>query len=461
MTEALRRKGRWSVLAAVGLGSFLTALDTSAVNAILPTIRGKFGADFEQAQWVITIYLLGLTGLQLSFGRLGDARGHRTIFSLGFVVFVVSSVACALSQSLAQLIGARALQAVGGAMISANAPALLTQHFPARERGRVLGLQASMVYLGLTLGPSLGGWLADAWDWHGIFWINAPLCAAALVIIWTVIPADPGRELQEPFDLLGAALFLTGMVAFMIALNRGPDWGWGSPLTLGILCAAAALGVVFYRLESRLAAPMLDLRLFHSWEFSSATLCALANYIAIYAVVYLTPHTLITLRGWSTAEAGRLLTAQPLMMALISPWAGNWSDRVGTRLPSTLGLLIMSAGLLVLAFQSASTSWVYLAFGLGLAGLGTGLFTSPNNSALLGAAPRDRQGIASALLATARNGGMVLGVGLAGAVVSTAEGAGANEYHAVGWAFAVAAFVGVLGALLAARRVEERAVEDA
>jgi EmrB/QacA subfamily drug resistance transporter len=276
-----------------------------------------------------------------------------------------------------------------------------------------------MTYLGLMVGPALGGWLAKAFGWRWIFYINVPIGAIALALGAFAIQDDRPEGAGEPFDFRGALLFTAGLVALLIALNQGHSWGWVSAPTLLLFAVAAILLAVFVVVERRRSAPMLDLSLFRSRVFSAATVSALLNYVCVYSIIFLLPFLLIQGRGLDTQQAGLVLTAQPLVMAIVAPISGTLSDRIGSRLLSTLGMLILAAGLVLLALLAPHASLWAIAGALAFVGLGVGIFVSPNNSALMGAAPRHRQGIASGVLATARNVGMVLGIGFAGAIFTT------------------------------------------
>jgi len=458
--EASRRLGlsrKWWVLLAVGSGSFMSALDASVVNTILPLLNQAFG-NVATVEWVVTIYLLVVSGLLLGFGRLGDIRGHKLTYLSGYAVFVAASALCGLAPRVEVLIVARAVQALGAAMLFANSPAILTGSFPASERGRALGLQGTMTYLGLTAGPSLGGWLATVFGWRAVFFINVPVGLVALLIGWRSIPYDTPSGRRERFDLLGAFIFLLGLSGLLLALNQGYAWGWRSPLTLGLLAAATLLLAVFLLVEWRVPSPMLDLSLFRRRAFSAATASAVLNYVCAYCMLFLLPFALIQGRGLNPSQAGLVLTAQPLVMAIAAPLSGTLSDRVGTRLPGTLGMLVLSAGLFLVSRLGPSAPLSSVALGLAVVGLGSGLFTSPNNSALMGAAPRHRQGIAGGVLALARNVGMALGVGLAGAVFTTvlAQASGAPSpatiFSAVSLGLLVASGLAMLGALTSAVR---------
>lgn len=438
-------RSRWWILLGIGLGTLMTALDGSVVNITLPVIgqtlcrHAEAAACVSELEWIVTIYLLVLTALLLSFGRLGDLWGHKSVYLAGFGIFVLSSILCSLAPSIPILILCRAIQAFGGAMLAANSPAILTKNFPASERGRALGLQATMTYLGLTIGPTLGGWLTDHLGWRAVFYINVPFGALAVWLSWRYIQPDRPAEQPEHFDLAGAATFMVALICLLLGLNQGHAWGWSSPPILALLGGAALLSAIFLRLESRLRFPMLDLTLFRNLNFTAAVSSAVLNYICVYSVLFLMPFYLQQGRSFSPAQAGMILTAQPIIMALIAPISGAASDRIGTRLPSQIGMVILAVGCLLLSRLGASSSLPQITLALGVVGLGTGMFISPNNSALMGAAPRHRQGIAAGVLATARNFGMVLGVGFTGAIFSTLASRSGASSPTAGQALAAAA----------------------
>jgi len=445
-------------LIAVGVGTFMSALDGSVVNIVLPVVNRALGGDIATIEWVVTIYLLVLSAFLLSFGRLGDLRGHKSVYIAGFAIFVLGSALCGLAPTAQALIAFRALQALGAAMLAANSPAILTKHFPSAQRGQALGLQATMTYLGLTVGPSLGGWLTGQFSWRAVFYINVPVGLLALGLGLRFIPHDAPAERAEQFDLPGAFVFMLGLVALLLGLNQGHAWGWTSPVILGLLAAAGLLLGLFLLIERRVPHPMLDLSLFQRRIFSAATGSAILNYMCVYSIIFLLPFYLIQGRNLSPAQAGLILTTQPLIMALVAPLSGTLSDRIGTRLPSTGGMAVLALGLFYLSRLGDQAQLGEVTVALAVCGLGIGLFTSPNNSALMGAAPRQRQGIAAGILASARSFGMVLGVGLAGAIFTTvlahgqANGSATALFDAVDASFLAATGIAALGMLTSAVR---------
>jgi len=443
---------KWLVLVSIGIGSLMAALDGSVVNTILPVVRDTFSSNVATVEWVVTIYLLVLSGLLLTFGRLGDLRGHKSIYGWGFGIFVACSALCGTAQTPGMLILFRGAQAIGAAMLASNAPAILTGNFPGNMRGRALGLVSMMTYIGLTIGPSFGGWLAQAFGWRSVFYINVPIGLLALILSMTFIPKDVPAENGQRFDLPGGLLFLSGLTALLLGLNKGADWGWASLPVLGLFFGSFLLLVSFIQVERRSSSPMLDLNLFRIPLFSAATFSAVLNYICVYTITFLLPFYLIQGRGMDPAQAGLLLTAQPIIMAIAAPISGSLSDKIGSRWPGMIGMGLLSSGLFMLARLDAATPLLFVGLGLAVAGLGTGTFISPNTSALMGSAPPQRQGIASGVQAAARNAGMVLGIGLAGAIFTThlAQNTPDALYHGIDMAFVAAGGIAVLGIVMSA-----------
>ncbi|MEN6367164.1 MAG: MFS transporter [Thermoguttaceae bacterium] len=446
---------KWLVLISLGIGTFMSALDASIVNAILPIIQQKLHTQLDAVQWVVTVYLLIVSGLLLTFGRLGDIWGHRPVCVWGFALFVSGSVLCGLAPGITMLIAARGCQAIGAAMIFASSPAILTKTFPAAQRGQALGLQATMTYLGLAFGPSLGGWLTDAFGWQSVFFVNVPVGAVAIAACRRFVPVDARHAMREPFDWAGALTFMVGLLALLLALNQAHQWGWHSWPIIGLFVVSMAFLAAFVQIQRRSLYPMLDLTLFRRLLFSMSLLSALLNYTCTAMITFLMPFYLIRHLGWSPSKAGTLLTVQPLMMAIAAPTSGTISDRLRhPSLPATLGMAVMTVGVGWLGCLKPDSGWLAIAVGLAVVGLGTGAFISPNNSALMGSAPRHRQGIAAGMMATARNLGMVLGVGLAGAVATTvlAYRPGATLHDAIVMSFWVAVGLATVGIFTSAAR---------
>lgn len=449
-------EANWWVLVTVGLGTFMSALDGSVVNTLLPVLGRALGTSVAGIEWVTTVYLLVISGLLLSVGRAGDLFGHKRFYLAGFVMFVVGSALCGLARTAALLIALRALQALGASMLMATGPAILTRSFPMTMRGRALGALGTFTYLGLTVGPSFGGWLAGAYGWPSVFYINVPVGIVAILLAMRWVADDRAARRHETFDFVGAGLFTTGLVALLVALNQGHAWGWTSALTIGLIAISVVLLITFVRVELGREHPMLDLTLFRGRVFSAAAASALLNYACVYSVLFVLPFLLIQGRGLTASQAGIVLTAQPIIMAVVAPVSGTMSDRLGSRGLATIGMLVLGFGMVLLALLVVHGSLAAIAGALAVVGLGVGTFVSPNNSALMGAAPLHRQGIASGVLATARNVGMVLGVGFAGAVFTTVLARSATPTSglpaAVRASLLAAAMLAAIGTVLSALR---------
>lgn len=417
--ENWESNGKWWVLLSIGVGTFMSALDISIINTILPIVTKAFQATVNQTEWISLIYLLFVSGLLPSFGRLGDLKGHKSIYLMGFFLFILGSLLCALSPSVSFLILSRSLQAFGAAMLSSNSPAILTKNFPPTQRGQSLGLQATMTYLGLTVGPSLGGWLTELWGWRSVFTINIPVGIIAFLLSAHFIPQEKPYARDVKFDFIGAILFLSGLTALLIGLNMASEWGWFSALTLGLIFCAIVLLVTFVWWEKHTAEPMLDLNLFSIPTITRSISAAVINYLCVYSNLFLMPFYLLQGRALLPARAGLIISIQPFIMAITAPISGTLSDKIGTRIPAFAGMVILAIGTILLSLINNTTPLLLVLFFLAIFGLGIGIFITPNSSAIMGSAPANQIGIAAGLLATARNVGMVLGIGVSGAVFTT------------------------------------------
>jgi EmrB/QacA subfamily drug resistance transporter len=452
------------VLLSVGLGTFMSALDASVVNTVLPVIRADYHVPVEVIQWVSTTYLLIMGSLLLTFGRLGDLRGHKRVYLAGLVVFVPASVLCGISPSVEMLIASRVLQGIGAAIVVSTAPAILIGSVHPSRMGQALGLQAAITSIGLALGPSLGGWLTDQWGWRTIFFMNVPVGVAAFAIGHRYIPEEKSPPLrEETFDRVGALLFLAAFLVLQVALSRGNDWGWLSAPTLGVFAGSAALGYLFLRQETTATSPMLHLALFRNRLFSFSVGSALVNYICMASVLFLVPFYLIQGRGFSAAKAGMVMTAQFLSMVVTAPVSGRIADRVGSRIPATTGMAILAVGLFILSAMDGESPLHLTVLGLVVTGVGVAIFVTPNNSAMLGTAPPGRKGIASGILATSRLLGMATGVSLAGAILAGVVGGRSAHgippervFKAIHLGFLAAGVMASGGTVLTAARSEGR-----
>lgn len=440
------------VLLVVAGGTLLSTLAGSSITLALPAIGRDLGLPIDLTRWVMIAFLLSVTVSLLVAGRAGDLLGHRRLYLGGFLLFGLTSLACGLARGFPMLVGGRVLQGMAGAMVMAAGPALITTTLPSGRRGRSLGLLATATYVGLTVAPSLGGWLVGAFGWRSVFLINVPV-ALAIVVTGTLLLPPGDRRRKVALDASGALTLLFGAPLLLLAFTEGPRWGWTSPPTL-ICGAAGGLTLVgFVLLQSRRPEPLLDVSLFRSRMFSAAAASALCNYVALFVPIILLPFYLLEGLRASPSVSGLVLSAQSLAMALVASPAGWISDRIGTRGLAATGLAVLALGVGALATIDASSGAPTISLWLALMGLGTGIFISPNSSALMGAAPHARQGVAGAVMAVARNLGMMIGVS-AGTEVFRALGGRTGavwrplDTRALRHAFAAAAVVSALGALI-------------
>ena len=409
---------KWLILTSVSLGSLMATLDGSIVNIALPAMQSDFRIDLTTVEWVVVAYLLVVGSLLLPFGRLGEVLTFKRVYLVGFAIFTVASVCCGASPSVAALVAFRLIQGVGAAMIMAMGPAIVARTFPASERGRALGLNGVSVSIGLSLGPALGGILTQAATWRAIFLINVPIGLFAILWAYRVLPDEaPGKG--QSFDVRGAAFSGGAVLALLLALSEGQQWGWTSPAIGALIVAFVILGAEFVAVERAAIQPMIDLALFRIRPFTAGLASVVVAFAGLFTATFLLPFLLQQGRGFSPIEAGLLLTPVPITMALVAPFSGAASDRFGPRVLASAGMAIMVLGLLSLTQLPLDFALPDLIWRLVLLGVGQGLFMSPNSSAVLGAVPRPRVGTASGTLAQMRVNGQALGIALSGAIVAT------------------------------------------
>ena len=450
---------RWLILASITSGTFMSNIDAAAVTVAMPTMAREFGVGLDALQWVITGYFLTITAVLPVFGRLADILGRKRVLNTGVALFVVASLMAALAPTFPLLTAARVLQALGASMFMATTMAVAVTVFPPGERGRVLGLLASVVAAGTVVGPGVGGLLTDAFGWRSIFLVNVPVGLLGAIGTLVFLPADRpvGDGSRKRFDLLGAVLFAGFSSSLLLGLGSGPSAGWISWTTLGLLAAAVTFLGLFAAQEIRSGSPVIDLRLFRRRVFGLGNLAAFLSFLLLLFPAVLFPLYLHEVMDWSLGRTGLLMTLQAVAMLLVSPVAGWWSDRVGSRRPTVVALgATITAMLGSVLLGPGSPVWV-IGGVLALFGVGLGLFLSPNNSALMGDLGRDRAGTAGAILATVRNLGKAVGVAVAVLLYSVFAGtsstvsvepgvllAGFRGAFAVGAALAGLALVSVL-----------------
>ncbi|MFZ5943867.1 MAG: MFS transporter [Bacillota bacterium] len=416
--ENLTDGQRKLILLTVAIGTFMGPLDSSVVNIALPSISKFYQVSLATVEWVVMSYLLIISSLLLTYGRMGDLYGHKKIYITGFVIFSFGSLICAVSPSITMLIIFRGVQAVGAGMMMSMGPAIVTNITPPNQRGKALGMIAVSVSVALTTGPILGGILTNHFGWQSVFLINIPIGIIGILMAEKLLPASK-QHASQPFDVIGSALLFFALVCILFPLSYVEKIGWDNPLIISLLLSGALVFIFFVVYEKKIPYPMLDLSLFQNRLYSMGNLSALINYMAMYSVILIMPFYLQHLLQLSPAEAGMMLMPMPLVTMVVAPISGAFSDKVDTRYVSSLGMGITAFGLWLLSNLDADSSKLFIELSLAVIGLGTGMFQTPNNSAVLGTVPPYRRGIASSMLAIMRNIGMVLGVAIAGAIYSS------------------------------------------
>ena len=424
--DGKERANKWAVLAISAAGGFMTTLDSSIVNIGLPAIARTFGVGVSGAvEWIIIGYLIVIAAVLLSFGRLADMIGRKPIYELGLVIFVVGSILSGAAPSLGFLIAARIFQGLGGALIFSVNIAMITSVFPPNERGRALGWNSVIIALGISAGPTIGGVITQYLTWRWIFYVNVPV--GIIVLLATVrVLTERAHRGRGRFDPLGAGLFAVGLASLTLGLSFGQEWGWTSPgLIASILIGVVALTAAIF-VERRVSDPILDLSLLTNRVFASSNISFILCMLALFAPGFLLPFYFEELRGFSVVQSGLLLTPLPITLAIMAPISGTLADRIGSRWLSPLGLAIACIGLFFLSQINAQSSIGDIIWRLVFTGVGQGLFQAPNTRAMMGAAPRSEQGVASGLLATGRVIGQSLSVALAGTIFTSLGAAAAG-----------------------------------
>ena len=398
-----------AALLIASLSSFLTPFTSSSVNIALPSIGRELSLDAVEISWVATAYLLAAAIFLVPLGRVADIHGRKRVFTIGIAIDAVASILGATSRSGFGLIIFRAMQGLGGAMIFGTGVAILTSVFPAKERGRALGISTAAVYAGLSVGPLVGGVLTEHLGWRSIFLLNAFIGLIIIAAVFWKLGGEWAEAKGEKIDYVGSIIYSLALITVMVGFSELPKISGVWLILFGIIGVAA-----FIRWEFRQDYPVLNIGFFRNNRvFAFSNLAALINYSATFAVAFLLSLYLQHIKKLTPEYAGLILIAQPVMMALCSPMAGSLSDRAEPRVISSAGMALTTAGLVMLTFLDNASGLPYVFASLIVLGIGFGLFSSPNTNAVMSSVERKSYGVASGMLGTMRLLGQTFSLGMA------------------------------------------------
>jgi EmrB/QacA subfamily drug resistance transporter len=410
---------KWWTLAAVAFGLFMIMLDNTVVNVALPSIERDLHITISQLEWIVTSYALVFAALLITGGKLADLLGRRKIFVVGLAVFTLSSLACGMAPNAGFLIGARAVQGVGAALMNPATLSIITATFPPRQRGQAIGIWAGVSALALAIGPLAGGLIVDNIGWNWIFFINVPVGVLGIVVSQFFITESRDTSHEQSVDFPGLVTSAGALFALSYALIEGNQRGWSSAEILGLFAAAAVLLVAFLMLESRQRLPMLDLSLFKNSSFVGANVVALLVSLGMFGVFFFISLYVQNILGYSPTRSGAIFLPMTILIILIAPIAGKLSDRIGGRWLMGGGMTLL--GISLLFYQRLglhSTFWTLLP-SLVLGGIGMALTMSPMTSVAMGSVPVDKAGVGSGVLNSFRQMGGSLGIALMGAILAS------------------------------------------
>lgn len=406
------QKKRWMILIVLNIFTFMSTLDGSIVNIALPELSKQLKLPMAQIEWVTTGYLMAICAAILFFGKLGDIVGKIRIFKIGTIVFVIGSLLCGFSLSLPALLASRVIQAIGASMTMANSQGIVTDIFPANERGKALGFIGTFVSLGSIAGPSLGGIMVSTLGWEYIFWVNIPIGVIAILLGWKVLPKDLTRT-KSTIDVPGSLLFAIFIISLFAGLLLGQQLGYGDSLIVTSLIVAIVSFIAFLWTELRRKEPLLQLSLFKNPLFSLSILCGFLVFTANFCFNIIAPFYAQNMLNLSPFEAGFLLMLLPICMVVVAPISGALSDRIGSEFLTFAGLVVMVIAQFGLAELHEGSSVVLVGVWIAMLGIGSGLFQSPNNSLVMSKVPRTQLGSAGSVNSLVRNVGMVVGITIA------------------------------------------------
>jgi len=459
---------KWWTLGAVAFGLFMIMLDNTIVNVALPSIQRDLHIGISELEWVFNGYALTFGVLMLTGGKLADLFGRRRIFIVGLVIFTGASLACGLASSAGLLIGARVVQGVGSALMNPATLSIITATFPPRQRGMAIGIWAGVAAMALAIGPLVGGLITQHISWNWIFFINVPVGILAIIVTRLVVAESRDTSANQRLDLPGLLSSAVGLFALTYGLIEANKYGWTSGRILGLFALAAVGLAVFVVLELRQRSPMLDLSLFKSGTFAGANTVMLLVGLAMFGVFFYNSLFIQNIMGYSAVQTGATFLPMTVLIILVAPAAGKFSDRVGSRWLMGGGMLLLSISLLIFSRLDAGSDFWNLLPGLIVGGLGMGFVMTPTTAAAMGSVPTDKAGVGSAVLNSMRQVGGSLGIAVMGAIVASEIHAPAGTPQAAAGfisgfqhALVVASGIALVGAFLSVATVRKYRHMDA
>jgi EmrB/QacA subfamily drug resistance transporter len=408
---------KWWTLGAVAFGLFMIMLDNTVVNVALPAIQRDLKIGVSELEWVVNGYALTFAVLMLTGGKLADMLGRRRMFIVGLAIFTAASLACGLANSAGVLIGARIVQGIGAALMNPATLSIITATFPPRQRGMAIGIWAGVSAMALAIGPLLGGVLTQQISWGWVFFVNVPVGILAILVARIAIDESRDTSHEQKLDLPGLLASAVGLFALTYGLIEANKYGWTSGRILGLFALCALALGVFVVIEMRSRLPMLDLSLFKNPTFAGANLVMLLVALAMFGVFFFVSIYMQNVLGYSPTQAGAAFLPMTILIVLVAPIAGKLSDRVGSRWLMGIGMIFVSASLLIFSRLGLDSSYWSIFPGLIIGGLGMALTMTPTTAAAMGSVAVDKAGVGSAVLNSMRQVGGSLGIALMGAIV--------------------------------------------
>ena len=419
--------GRW-VLAAAVLGSSMAFIDGTAVSIALPVIQTELAASVTQMQWVVESYALLLAAFLLVGGALGDRLGRRRVFAWGVVIFALASVWCGLAPNANQLIAARGVQGLGGALMVSGSLALISASFEEQRRGQAIGTWSAFTAVTAALGPVLGGWLVTNLSWRWVFFINVPVAVVVLIILMTRVPESRNEEAQPSIDWAGAVLGVLGLGGVVVGLIESANRGLADPAVLGLMGGGLALLLLFLVVESRVSNPMMPLSVFRSRNFSAANLVTLLLYATLSGPLFFLSFNLIQVQGYTATAAGAAWLPFVVILAALSRWAGGLINKYGAKLPLVVGPSIVAGAFALMALPGIGGSyWTTFFLPITVMGIGMAISVAPLTTVVMNSVPKHQAGVASGVNnAVSRTAGL-LAIAIFGVVMFASFNAGLDS----------------------------------